>query len=95
MFCQSRYGSKQFDTLMVFLKEFFRKVEIETISRRQKSTQNYPGGKEPRHQLSLISRRCLHEERVGLQLGQKFLISCFTNPPTVIFRKVEKIKFNF
>ena len=25
-----------------------------------------------------------------------FFISCFTNPPTVIFRKVEKkIKFNF
>ena len=25
-------------------------------------------------------------------LGQNFFISCFTNPPTVIFRKVEKKK---
>ena len=36
---------------------------------------------------------------VGLEirnLGQNFFISRFTNPPTVIFRKVEKkIKFNF
>ena len=37
-----------FDTLMVFLKEFFEKVDFEKISRRQRSRQNYPGGKELR-----------------------------------------------
>ena len=41
-----QYGSKLFDTLMVFLKEFFEKVDFEKISRRQKSMKNYPGGKE-------------------------------------------------
>ena len=29
-------------TLMVFLKEFFEKVDFENMSRRQKSMQNYP-----------------------------------------------------
>ena len=31
---------------MVFLKEFFEKVNFEKISRQQKSMKNYPGGKE-------------------------------------------------
>ena len=31
---------------MVFLKEFFEKVDIEKISRRQKNMKNYPVGKE-------------------------------------------------
>ena len=34
------------DNLMVFLKEFFGKVDLEKISRRQKSMHNFPGGKE-------------------------------------------------
>ena len=31
---------------MVFLKEFFEKVDLEKISRRQKSRKNFPGSKE-------------------------------------------------
>ena len=34
-----------FDTLMVFLKEFFEKVDLEKICRQQKSMKNYTGGK--------------------------------------------------
>ena len=34
--CQAWPGSKLFDTLMVFMKEFFEKVEFGKISRRQK-----------------------------------------------------------
>ena len=45
--CRVRSGSKLFDTLMVFLKEFFlKKLILKKISRRQKSLQNYPVGKE-------------------------------------------------
>ena len=33
-----------FDTLRVFLKEFFNRVDFEKISRRQK--RNFPGGKD-------------------------------------------------
>ena len=34
-----------FDALMVFLKEFFEKVDSEKkISRQQKSEKNFPGG---------------------------------------------------
>ena len=43
---RARSGSKLSDTLMVFLKEFFEKVNFEKISRRQKSVQNYPACKE-------------------------------------------------
>ena len=35
-----------FDTLIIFLKEFFENVDFEKISRRQKSGKNFPGGKE-------------------------------------------------
>ena len=31
---------------MVYLKEFFEKVDLEKISKQQKSMQNYPVGKE-------------------------------------------------
>ena len=42
----ARSGSKLFDTLMVFLKEIFKKkLILKRISRRQKSMQNLPGGK--------------------------------------------------
>ena len=33
--CRAWSGSKLFDTLMVFLKEFFENVDSEKISRRQ------------------------------------------------------------
>ena len=38
--------SKLFDTLVVFLKEFFKKVDFDKISRRPKSMQNFPVDKE-------------------------------------------------
>ena len=44
--CRALSGSKMFDTLMVYLKEFFEKVDLEKISKQQKSMQNYPVGKE-------------------------------------------------
>ena len=34
-----------FDILMVFLKEFFEKVDFEKNSRRHKCMKNYPGEK--------------------------------------------------
>ena len=34
------YGSKPFDTLIVFLKEFYEKVNFEKVSRRQNSMKN-------------------------------------------------------
>ena len=36
--------SKLFDTQMVFLKEFFEKLILKKISRRQKGMNNFPGG---------------------------------------------------
>ena len=44
--CRAWSGSKLFDTLMVFLKEFFEKVNLKKIHRQQKSMQNYPACKE-------------------------------------------------
>ena len=45
--CQTWSGSKLFDTLMVFLKIFFEKIDFfKKISRRQKSMKYYPVGKE-------------------------------------------------
>ena len=44
--CRAWSGSKLFDTLTVYLKEFFEKVDFENFSRRQKSIQYYPVGKE-------------------------------------------------
>ena len=43
---RSDLDPKPFDTLMVFLKEIFKKVDFVKISRRQKSVKNYPEGKE-------------------------------------------------
>ena len=40
--CWAWSGSNLFDTQMVFLKEFFEKVDFEKISRRQKSMKNFP-----------------------------------------------------
>ena len=45
--CRAWSGSNLFDTQMVFLKEFFEKVDFEKkISRRQKSMKNFPVGNE-------------------------------------------------
>ena len=40
-----RSGSKLFDTLMVFLKEFFEKVDFENNQQKTKSMEDYPVGK--------------------------------------------------
>ena len=37
-------GSNLFDTQMVFMKEFLKKVNFEKIIRRQKSMTNFSGG---------------------------------------------------
>ena len=43
----SLIGSKLFDTLMVFLEEFFEKADFEKkLANGKKSMQNYPVGKE-------------------------------------------------
>ena len=44
--CRAWSGSKLFDTLTAFLKEFLQKVDFEKISRRHKFMQNYPACKE-------------------------------------------------
>ena len=38
-------GSKLFDTLIVFLKEFFEKSNLKKVSRRQQKHENYPACK--------------------------------------------------
>ena len=43
--CQASSGSKLFDPWILFLKEFFKKLILKKISRRQKGTKNYPVGK--------------------------------------------------
>ena len=44
---------------MVFLKEFFKKVDIEKkISRRQKFMKNFPGDKELIHRNKIVSNGC-------------------------------------
>ena len=43
-------GSKLFDTLMVFLKDFSKKLKKKKIHRWQKSMENYPTCKEVKHQ---------------------------------------------
>ena len=44
--CRAWSGSKLFDTLKVFQKEFFKKFTFRKTSRWQKSMRNYPVGKE-------------------------------------------------
>ena len=44
--CWAWSGNKLLDTLMVFLKEFFEKVDFEKNQRTTKSMKNFPGGKE-------------------------------------------------
>ena len=44
--CRAKSGSKLFDTLSVFLKEFFEKVDFEKNWPTTKSMQNSPEGKE-------------------------------------------------
>ena len=39
-------GHDLFDAQMIFLKEFFKKVDLKKISRRQKRMKNFPEGKE-------------------------------------------------
>ena len=44
--CRALSGSKLFDTLMVFLKEFFKKVDFEKYQQTKKKMKNFPGDKE-------------------------------------------------
>ena len=44
--CLAWSKSKLFDTLIVFLKEFFEKVDFEKITIRQKNMEKFPAGKE-------------------------------------------------
>ena len=45
--CRAWSGSKLFDILMVFLKEFFETVDFEKKQQTtKKGMKNYPGGKE-------------------------------------------------
>ena len=41
-FCRSWFGYKMFDTLIVFLKEFFEKVPFKKVSRRPKKHERLP-----------------------------------------------------
>ena len=48
--CRTWSRSNSFDTQMVFLKEFFEKVDFEIIRRRQKACKISQGGKQfPQH----------------------------------------------
>ena len=44
--CRASSGSKLIDILVEFLKEFFKKVDFEKLSRQQIGIQNFPAGKE-------------------------------------------------
>ena len=54
---QARSGSKLFDTLMVFLKEFSEKVKFEKNLQTTKSMQHYPAGNEFNHMLWIFVKR--------------------------------------
>ena len=47
-------GPKLFDTLMVFRKRFFEKVNFEKNQQTTKSMKNFPAGKELKNQYSFI-----------------------------------------
>ena len=44
--CWALSGSNLFDTQMVFLKEFFEKVDFEKNQQMTKEHKNFPGGNE-------------------------------------------------
>ena len=48
-------GFNQFDDHIVFLKEFFEKVDFEKLSRRQKSMNIFPEGRVNQFFLDLIN----------------------------------------
>ena len=43
--CRVCSGSKQFDTLIIFLKEFFKNIDFEKNQQTTKKMQNFPIGK--------------------------------------------------
>ena len=49
-----RMSAKLFDTLMVFLKEFFKKFALEKNQQPTKKHEQFPRGKEVNHSLFLI-----------------------------------------
>ena len=78
-------GSKLFDNLMVFLKEFFQKVYFEkNNSRRQKSTKNYPVCNELRYFLWC---------RINLQ-GWSYLVSKVDTVKIINFSDARKLCWN-
>ena len=62
---------------MVFLKEFFEKVDFEKITRRQKCMQNYPVGNELTKILSDIYRKEAILGSIG-DLGPLVRITIYT-----------------
>ena len=74
--CRAWSVSKLFDTLMVFLKEFFKNVNVEKISRRQKIMKNFPACKE-------LSPNHANHDWSSLQILQHF--SKFSEKKRMIF----------
>ena len=67
--CRAWSGSELFDSLMVFLKEFFEKVDFEKNQQTtKKKKKNYPACKElPRRLISKLSSRFLPPLRCQLK----------------------------
>ena len=69
--CCAWSGSKLFDTLIAFLKEFFKNVYFEKISRQQqkkKNMQNYPVGKKLIRYISFYNHQGSHRLEKYLNL---------------------------
>ena len=64
-----------FDTLIVFLKEFFLKSWSKKISRRQKSEKNFPGGQRvnyPNEKACLICEMHLDQKKLSHNIQASF-----------------------
>ena len=65
-------GSKMFDTLIVFLKEFFKNVDFEKNQQMTKKHENYPESKE----LTLLHAFCRLLIRFKNELFKKITSTC-------------------
>ena len=88
-------GSKLFDTLMVFLKEFFEKIDFEKIRKTTKKRETFPRGQ--RVKLNEIIWATLVQDNIrstgpeviklflcSTQLSMKFIMLINVNMPTIL-----------
>ena len=91
-FCRSWSGAILFDTLIVFLKEFFEKVNFEKSQQTTIKVKNYPACKEWRCWCADLWRSCLlwlcdfsgwveiEDRKVIIKLQQKIFVTVIVKP---------------